>query len=414
MVGKVKKQTMKINYPYRIKNNKRYYYWEYRDVYGNRNEESSPSIEGLENKIEKRRKLLAFGVNVPNISFEDYLLNYLTTVHFNKLKPKSKERYLYVYNKKVKGGSLGSIKMSHLTVEAIQKYYNDLFELSNSNQVKELNKIIRPCLKYAFNTGNILRDISSMIQIPYDSPEIRLKRATGNSVKPLTREEHIAFVNVGIRGHELEALFRTAIDTGARQGELFALTWHDIDFEKKIIVINKSYSYSKGATDTFVGQTGPTKCNEIRRNKLAHVLIEILQQHKHNQKEIFDKFGVIQDENSLVFSTPIGTHLDPSNVSKKLKAVFLELGINSDEKEYSKSFHDLRHTYATRQFEMRVEPLVISKLLGHSDINTTLRTYIHVLNSLKDATAGLTDAFYTEMTLANTTDNIVRIYGVSS
>jgi hypothetical protein len=118
---------MKINYPYRIKNNKRYYYWEYRDVYGNRNEESSPSIEGLEKKIEKRRKLLAFGVNIPNISFEDYLLNYLTTVHFLKLKPKSKERYLYVYNKKVKGGSLGSIKMSHLTVEAIQKYYNDFF-----------------------------------------------------------------------------------------------------------------------------------------------------------------------------------------------------------------------------------------------------------------------------------------------
>ncbi|MBN2601235.1 MAG: hypothetical protein JXR87_04520 [Candidatus Marinimicrobia bacterium] len=69
---------------------------------------------------------------------------------------------------------------------------------------------------------------------------------------------------------------------------------------------------------------------------------------------------------------------------------------------------------ATRNFEMGTEPLVISKLLGHSDINTTLRTYIHVLNSLKDATAGLTDAFYTEMTSANATDNIVRIYGISS
>lgn len=225
----------------------------------------------------------------------------------------------------------------------------------------------------------------------------------------LTREEHIAFVN-GIRGHELEALFRTAIDTGARQGELFALTWHDIDFEKKIIVINKSYSYSKGATDTFIGQTGPTKCNEIRRNKLANVLIEILQQHKVNQKKIFDKFGVIQDENSLVFSTPIGTHLDPSNVSKKLKAVFLELGINSDEKEYSKSFHDLRHTYSTRQFEMNVEPLIISKLLGHSDINTTLKTYIHVLNSLKDATAGLTDSFYSEMEIADPSNNVISLF----
>ncbi|MBN2601236.1 MAG: tyrosine-type recombinase/integrase [Candidatus Marinimicrobia bacterium] len=172
--------------------------------------------------------------------------------------------------------------MKDLKLEAIQKHYLDLFEKTDSsNQVKELHKIINPCLRYAFNKGDILRDFSRMLQIPRDSPEKIQARIGQNSVKPLTREEHMLFIK-GIHGHELEALFRTAIDTGARQGELFALTWHDIDFEKKIIVINKSYSYSKGATDTFIGQTGPTKCNEIRRNKLAHVLIEILQQHKVN------------------------------------------------------------------------------------------------------------------------------------
>ncbi|MBN2601237.1 MAG: hypothetical protein JXR87_04530 [Candidatus Marinimicrobia bacterium] len=81
---------MKIKYPYRIKNGKKYYYYEYRDIFGNRCEESSPSIEGLEIKIKNRQQLLSFGVNIPETTFEDYLNNFLTTVHFLNLKPKRK------------------------------------------------------------------------------------------------------------------------------------------------------------------------------------------------------------------------------------------------------------------------------------------------------------------------------------
>ena len=48
-----------------------------------------------------------------------------------------------------------------------------------------------------------------------------------------------------------------------------------------------------------------------------------------------------------------------------------------------------------------MEPLVVSKLLGHSDINTTLRTYIHVLQDLQDATADTNDAFYSQLEATN-------------
>jgi len=51
-------------------------------------------------------------------------------------------------------------------------------------------------------------------------------------------------------------------------------------------------------------------------------------------------------------------------------------------------FHDLRHTAATRMVEAGVNIVVISKILGHSDIKTTMR-YAHPEDSLKEALEAL-------------------------
>lgn len=43
--------------------------------------------------------------------------------------------------------------------------------------------------------------------------------------------------------------------------------------------------------------------------------------------------------------------------------------------------HTLRHTFATRCFENKMEPKVVQALLGHSSISITLNIYTHVLNN---------------------------------
>ncbi|SEA62504.1 type I secretion C-terminal target domain (VC_A0849 subclass) [Eubacterium aggregans] len=60
----------------------------------------------------------------------------------------------------------------------------------------------------------------------------------------------------------------------------------------------------------------------------------------------------------------------------------------------NKCFHDLQYTYATRQFEQGGDVLTVSKLLGHRNVNTTIDTYVHILDDLKDAVADATDDFY--------------------
>ncbi|WP_278286198.1 tyrosine-type recombinase/integrase [Eubacterium aggregans] len=92
--------------------------------------------------------------------------------------------------------------------------------------------------------------------------------------------------------------------------------------------------------------------------------------------------------------TSIATHLDANNINKVVKKIYEKMGINWQGNSMNKCFHDLQYTYATRQFEQGGDVLTVSKLLGHRNVNTTIDTYVHILDDLKDAVADATDDFY--------------------
>ncbi|MEA4805364.1 MULTISPECIES: tyrosine-type recombinase/integrase [Acetobacterium] len=89
-----------------------------------------------------------------------------------------------------------------------------------------------------------------------------------------------------------------------------------------------------------------------------------------------------------VLKTPVNTPIDSSNVLQELKKVYASIGITD------KTFHDLRHTYATRLFELGEPAKTVQELLGHSNVSQTLGTYTHVLEQQKIKTASLIDALY--------------------
>lgn len=363
-----------------------YYYWQFKDQFGKWKYEQAPSIKALDKKVAKRKEIMTKGINA-NMLFEEYIENYLRTFHFNKIADNSKSRYLSTLNCHLRGTYLGRTRMYDLTPSMIQDYYNTL----SPNIAIDSRKIINSTLVHAgFCQDICFVFIPQIFSLPEESPEVKQKKAIHNSVRPLTLEEHKRFVT-GINGHPHEALFRMAIDTGMRAGELYALTWADIDFDRQQLSINKSAGYSKGDRDQNQWIVGPVKNNTPRLNKLPKVLIPILKELKHNQNELFEKIGITQEPDTLVFSTFKGTHLDPSTTLKKLKSIYVSLGISDEH-----VLHDLRHTYATRQFEGGAEPLVVCSLLGHSDVSTTLKTYIHVLQNIRDATANNTDELYSQ------------------
>nr|WP_255594370.1 MULTISPECIES: site-specific integrase [Terrabacteria group] len=147
------------------------------------------------------------------------------------------------------------------------------------------------------------------------------------------------------------AFFHTLFWTGARRGEILALQCDD--FRKNELDINKSIKHFKNG---FI----PLKnANSKRTIKIDTNTIDILKELKGKYKK-----GFLFGGNSSLSITV---------VQKQFKKAIKKSGV----KEIR--LHDLRHSHATILINNGVNIVAVSKRLGHSDINTTLRVYTHLL-----------------------------------
>lgn len=344
------------------------------------------TLKELKKKYEGFQELKNAGVTETTVPFVTFCENWLYSVHMVDKKPSTKSRYESLFNTHILESYFGKIPLQKITVDDLQDFYNKKFEEKSESIVKNIHKLIKPCVRYAFNNGMILRNFADFVKIPRDLSQVEEKN---KKVKPLTMEEHKVFVK-GIAAHKYTALFNTALDTGMRQGELFALTWDDLDFYDMTIRINKNHSRVKDIeTQKHKNYTTNTKTAKSNRIiPMAQRTKNILMIHQRSQKEQLLRIGIIQTGETLVFGNLVNKPLDSHNILKELKRVYKKLGIEG------KTFHDLRHTYATRLFELGEPAKTVQELLGHSNINVTLGTYTHVLEKQKIKTASKIDAIY--------------------
>lgn len=346
----------------------------------------SKSLKGLKEKYKEYNILLNAGIIEEKTTFNEYFENWLYTVHLIDKKPSTKTRYDSTYRTHIKNSMISDIPIQKITTNDLQKFYNNKFDSHNENIVKSIHKIINPCIRYAFENNTIQRNFTLNIKLPKDMSVAHSKK---RRVHPLTLKEQLLFVKE-IEGNNYETLYNMALDTGIRQGELFALTWEDIDFKNESINIDKTFSCVKDIqTDQRKKYITNTKTYmSTRRLPLPQRIKGLLLKHYNKQKTKLLKMGIIQNQKSLVFSSSINTELDSGNVLTEIKKVFKRCNIDT------KTFHDLRHTYATRLFELGEPAKTVQELLGHSTINITLDTYTHVLEDQKTKTATLIDLLY--------------------
>ena len=385
----------KTIYKKKIKSGKEYYFYRLRhknlksprDLY-------SLTVKGLESKIKATVNELDHGIGNNKECFETFLCDWLFDVHFINIKPSTKERYEGIYRNYIKNSMLSSIKIKDLTSKDIQNYYNHLIKKGKTvNSIKNLNKIIAPCIRYAYNNDKIIKDFSKSVVLPKECEEKKLNKI--NEVQPFSLEEQKKFINV-IEGHDLEVLLLTALNTGLRQGELLSLTWDDINFDNNAIRVNKTVKYisdvskeGRGHCEIIV-QTPKSEASN-RTISIPDLLTKRLKKYHLQQKELQLKMANLYIDNKLVFRNIYGGYLDVSNVRKRYKKILADNGFRD------RKFHDLRHTYATRLFELKEEPKTVQSLLGHSNVSITLNTYTHVLESMKVKAATKLNDLYNYM-----------------
>jgi len=167
----------------------------------------------------------------------------------------------------------------------------------------------------------------------------------------LTLDEENRLLNESIS--YLRPIIFTALNTGMRKGEILSLKWFDVDLDMNMITINQTNSKSKKQRKIPVS------------SRMRSMLLELKLQ-SGNQEYVFTD---IQGRAIRTIRSAFQTACRKAGLE----------GLR---------FHDLRHTAATRMVESGANIVAISKILGHSDIKTTMR-YAHPEDSLKEALESL-------------------------
>jgi integrase len=303
----------------------------------------------------------------------DFLSQWLKEAAKPKLRPKTYASYAQQIQSHLLP-RLGSIRLEKMSPQDVQAFVNDkLHEGLSPRTVHYLRAILRKALNQAMRWELIHRNVATLVEMP----RLKAKR----SANPFRPEELATLLKASER-ERLGTLYRTALHTGLRQGELLGLRWKDVDLAAGKLTVTSALQFIEGKFE-FVE---PKTVKSRRVVNLPDSLTVALKQHRKRQLEERLLAGSQWIENGLVFATSRGTPLDGVNVTKDFQRML------KNAKLPQRRFHDLRHTAATLLMAQNVHPRIVGELLGHTEARTTLDLYSHVSSAMRKEAVGQLDA----------------------
>ncbi len=260
---------------------------------------------------------------------------------------------------------LGHLSLRNLAPEHLERFYARKMEEGLSERtIHIMHTIMHQALALAVKRRLIATNVCDEVDLP---------RVPTYEARTFSKEEARAFLRA-VKGTRFEVLFTVALLTGMRRGELLALRWEDINWEEGSIHVRRTVNrYGKGQGYVI----SDTKTAASRRKILFPPLVrDLLTRHREQQITLRERAQKTWQEQGLVFSSRVGTIINPNYVGEELRAVLERAHLPR------MRFHDLRHSTATLLLGEGVHPKVVQELLGHSTIRMTLDTYSHVLPSL--------------------------------
>lgn len=345
-------------------------------------------IEEFEAAKEKAKNSVDHMKNT--VTLNEWFEEWFTSVKAHKVKETSVNPMKNNF-KRTFGFYIGTMKLKDIKPMDVQKAINAMEKegISNSAMREALGRL-RECMEFAVGNQYIPVNPCLIVEVPWTFKKSKEEIA-------LTQEEQNALLNE-VEDSWYKELFYFMCLTGVRVGELGGLKWSDIDYTNKTISIQRSLScsYYNGKKREML--VSPKTVNSTRRIPFIGEMEEILKSQKKKQNalkaELGERWRGKGELSDLIFTTGMGSPCSRYIVDKEIKKVIKRIRekeaviavAENREPKVIRDFHPhtLRHTFATRCFENKMEPKVVQKLMGHSSISITLNIYTHVLNSKMD------------------------------
>ncbi len=240
---------------------------------------------------------------------------------------------------------IGNLKVSNITTELLQYKINDLSKIKSPKTVKNILYLIIPAIKQAA-PDKVIKKINLPQEQTFAPKKHKKKALSHSDAKEILTK---------LEGENLELPVLFAAWLGLRRSEVLALEWGDIDFDKKLVHINKALVPNENNEYVLKG----TKT--VKSNRTLSV-----------PDYIISKLSALERTGERIFDIP------PSRLSQGFpKACKRILG-------EAYTFHDLRRTMASYGLAMGIDEKTMMELGGWSSVQTMRNIYQVVLEEQKE------------------------------
>lgn len=271
--------------------------------------------------------------------------------------------------------TIGRVRLDQLTPAHVRKMLTRLRDQGLSpNTLRQARSVLRRALRTAEADELVTRNVAAIVD------GVKVGRPKGRTLTP----EQARTLLSAAPGYEYGALVTVLLATGLRKGEALALTWPSLDLDASPATLTVSQSLKIAANHTTYIDD-PKTSGSRRRLHLPGPVVDILRTHRAAQArdrlEFGEGWGGKWAAMDLVFTSSIGTPLDPHRVARAVKSM------TRDVLGEEVTPHRLRHTAASLLIAQNVPLKTVSEMLGHSSIRVTADVYGHLFEPAQTAAA---------------------------
>jgi integrase len=233
-------------------------------------------------------------------------------------------------------------------------------------QIQYIHAVLRNALSNAEHEELITRNVAKLVQIP--TPRYKVgKGLPVSDVKRLLSEA---------KGTRFYPVYVLAATLGLRRGELLGIRWSDSDFTKNTLQVAQTVQRVSGRL--IIDETKTDASDAVI--PLPKITRAVLLDHQTHQATVRDDAGQLWTDHDLVFTTSIGTPIEPRSLNTHWEGIRAQAG------QPGVRLHDLRHTVVSLLLELGTPPHVVQAIARHADLDVTMRIYAHTnLDTMREA-----------------------------